>query len=301
MNSLAFLCRPSPLTPSASPSISLSVPQLSCIKLPRSRPAAHRHRTAAAARISSRTVAMATAAAPPVIFPKENLPPSLTSTSEPPPLFDGTTRLYVAYHCPYAQRAWITRNYKGLQDKIKIVAIDLADRPVWYKEKVYPENKVPSLEHDNQVKGESLDLVKYIDSNFEGPALLPEDSAKKQSAEELLAYTDEFNKALYSSILSKGDVSEETVAALDKIEAALGKFTDGPFFLGQFSSVDIAYLPFIERFQIFYSGIKNYDITKGRPNFQKYIEEANKIDAYTQTKLEPQFLLDQTKKRLGIE
>jgi hypothetical protein len=29
-----------------------------------------------------------------------------------------------------------------LQDKIKIVAIDLADRPAWYKEKVYPENKV---------------------------------------------------------------------------------------------------------------------------------------------------------------
>jgi glutathione S-transferase len=62
------------------------------------------------------------------------------------------------------------------------------------------------------------------------------------------------------------------VAALDKIEAALGKFTDGPFFLGQFSLVDIAYVPFIERFQIFFSGIKNYDITKGRPNIQKFIE-----------------------------
>jgi hypothetical protein len=31
---------------------------------------------------------------------------------------------------------------QGLQDKIKIVAIDLADRPAWYKEKVYPGNKV---------------------------------------------------------------------------------------------------------------------------------------------------------------
>jgi len=150
---------------------------------------------------------------------------------------------------------------------------------------------VPSLEHNNQVKGESLDLVKYIDSNFEGPSLLPDvrrtldcdpcnacssfagslmsefssqDPAKKQFAEELLAFTDAFNRALYSSIVSKEDVSEETgnrivrvfenvfmlynmliftcgflipVAALDKIEEALGKFTDGPFFLGQFSLV----------------------------------------------------------------
>ena len=29
-----------------------------------------------------------------------------------------------------------------LQGKIKIVALDLVDRPAWYKDKVYPENKV---------------------------------------------------------------------------------------------------------------------------------------------------------------
>ncbi|WVZ56531.1 hypothetical protein U9M48_007045 [Paspalum notatum var. saurae] len=251
------------------------------------------------ARSSSRTriVAMAAAAAASPV--KEVLPPPLNSTSEPPPLFDGTTRLYIAYHCPYARRAWITRNYKGLYDKIKIVAIDLADRPAWYKEKVYPENKVPSLEHNNKVKGESLDLVKYIDSNFEGPSLLPEDPAKKQFAEELLAYTDVFIKAAFSSLLSKEAVSEETVAALDKIEEALGRFNDGPFFLGQFSLADIAYVTFIENFQIFFSNIKNYDITKGRPNLQKFVEEVNKIDAYTQTKQDPQLLLDLLKKQFG--
>ncbi|VAH89594.1 unnamed protein product [Triticum turgidum subsp. durum] len=243
---------------------------------------------------------MATAV-PPIISPKEDLPPPLTSASEPPPLFDGTTRLYLAYHCPYAQRAWIARNCKvGLQDKIKVVAIDLADRPAWYKEKVYPENKVPALEHNNQVKGESLDLVKYIDSNFDGPALLPDDSAKKQFAEELLAFSDGFNSAFFSCLRSKGDVSNEAAAAVDKIEAALGKFSDGPFFLDQFSLVDIAYVPFIERFQIFYSGIKKDDLAKGRPNLHKFIEEVNKVDAYTQTKLDPQFLLDQMKEKFGI-
>ncbi|KAM0921871.1 hypothetical protein ACQ4PT_006568 [Festuca glaucescens] len=160
----------------------------------------------------------------------------------------------------------------GLQDKIKVVAIDLADRPAWYKEKVYPENKLPALEHNNQVKGESLDLVKYIDSNFDGPALLPDDSAKKQFAEELLAFSHAFNSAFFSCLRSKGHVSDEAAAAVDKIEAALGKFRDGPFFLGHFSLVDVAYLPFIERFQIFYHGIKNDDIAKGRPNLNKFIE-----------------------------
>ena len=32
----------------------------------------------------------------------------------------------------------------GLQDKIKVVPIDLMKRPAWYKEKVHPEIKVTS-------------------------------------------------------------------------------------------------------------------------------------------------------------
>ncbi|RZR98879.1 hypothetical protein BHM03_00028317, partial [Ensete ventricosum] len=112
--------------------------------------------------------------------------------------------------------------------KIKLVPIDLENRPAWYKEKVYPANKVPSLEHNNEVKGESLDLIKYIDKYFEGPELLP-------------------------------DVSNFLVF------------------------VDIAYAPFIERFQTFLK------------------EELNKIDAYTHTKQDPQVLLAITKKRLGVK
>lgn len=34
--------------------------------------------------------------------------------------------------------------------------------------------QVPALEHNNEVRGESLDLIKYIDSNFEGPSLSPD-------------------------------------------------------------------------------------------------------------------------------
>ncbi|PUZ41607.1 hypothetical protein GQ55_9G518000 [Panicum hallii var. hallii] len=214
---------------------------------------------------------------------KEALPPALGSTSQPPPVFDGTTR-----------------NFKGLQDKIKLVAIDLQDKPAWYKEKVYPQGTVPSLEHNNEIRGESLDLIRYIDSNFDGPALLPEDAAKRHFADELISYADAFTKALYSPLMAHADVSDEVVAALDKLEAALSKFNDGPFFLGQFSLADIAYVTILERVQIYYSHLRNYDIAKGRPNLEKFIEEMNKIDAYTQTKNDPLFLLDLAKNHLKI-
>ncbi|KAG2541611.1 hypothetical protein PVAP13_9NG691500 [Panicum virgatum] len=214
---------------------------------------------------------------------KETLPPALGSTSQPPPVFDGTTR-----------------NFKGLQDKIELVAIDLQDKPAWYKEKVYPQGTVPSLEHNNEIRGESLDLIRYIDSNFDGPARLPEDAAKKQFADELIAYADAFTKALYSPLMAHADMSDEVVAALDKLEAALSKFNDGPFFLGQFSLADIAYVTILERVQIYYSHLRNYDIAKGRPNLERFIEEMNKIDAYTQTKNDPLFLLDLAKNHLKI-
>ncbi|GAV63728.1 LOW QUALITY PROTEIN: GST_C_2 domain-containing protein/GST_N_3 domain-containing protein, partial [Cephalotus follicularis] len=228
---------------------------------------------------------------------QEILPPALDSTS-PPPIFDGTTRLYISYTCPYAQRVWITRNAKGLQDKIKLVPIDLQNRPEWYKEKVYPPNKVLSLEHNNEVKGESLDLIKYVDSHFEGPSLFPDDPVKKEFAEELFSYTDTFNKTVFSSL--KGDA---IVAGpvFDYIETALSKFDDGPFFLGQFSLVDIAYAPFIERFQPYLLEVKNFDITAGRPKLAAWIEEINKIKGYKQTKKDPKVHVEGLKKRFAAQ
>ncbi|KAJ9554947.1 hypothetical protein OSB04_009561 [Centaurea solstitialis] len=225
---------------------------------------------------------------------KEVLPASLDSTSQPPPLFDGTTRLYTSYQCPFAQRVWITRNYKGLQDKIKLVPIDLGNRPAWYKEKVYPENKVPALEHDNKIIGESLDLVKYVDAHFEGPKLLPDDPAKREFAEDLLTYTNTFNGKVYSSF--KGDTAKEAGVAFDYLESALDKF-EGPFFLGQVSLVDFAYIPFVERLQVFLKEVYKYDITSGRPKLATWIEELNKIDAYVQTKGDPEDVVKLYKKR----
>ncbi|XXG54938.1 hypothetical protein AAC387_Pa03g2702 [Persea americana] len=230
----------------------------------------------------------------------EVLPPVLDSSSEPPTLFDGTTRLYTSYICPYAQRAWITRNCKGLQDVIKLVPIDLQNRPAWYKEKVYPPNKVPSLEHNNEIKGESLDLIKYIDSNFEGPSLLPEDPAKRKFAEEMLSYTDTFTAIMRYAFSSEGDVANEIGGPLDHLESALSKFDDGPFFLGQFSLVDIAYGPFFERFHPLFLDLKNYDIPTGRPKLKLWFEEMNKVDGYVQTQRDPQELVAALKKRFMI-
>ncbi|KAK9913340.1 hypothetical protein M0R45_037158 [Rubus argutus] len=231
---------------------------------------------------------------------QEVLPPALTSSSVPPTLFDGKTRLYVSYTCPFAQRAWIARNCKGLEEKIELVPLDLQDRPSWYKEKVNSTNKVPSLEHNNEIKVESLDLIKYIDINFEGPSLFPDDPAKREFAEELFSYTDSFNKSVFSFF--KGDGTDAAAgAAFDDLETALSKFEDGPFFLGQFSLVDIAYAPFVERFQPFALDVKKFDITAGRPKLATWIQEMDKNVAYTKTRRDPKVHVEIYKRRFPAE
>lgn len=216
---------------------------------------------------------------------QEVLPPLSDSTSEPPPLFDGTTRLYTTYYCPFAQRVWITRNYKGLQDEIKLVGIDLDDRPTWYKEKVYPPNKVPALEHNNKVIGESLDLITYLDTHFEGPSLFPLDPAKKQFTEELLIYSNTWNPTLFFYL--KGTTSQSDMrAAFDKLEEYFSKYNEeGAFLLGaQFSAADVAYAPFVQRYHPLLLELHDYDITEGRPKLAAWLEALDTVEAFRQTK-----------------
>ncbi|MED6196133.1 hypothetical protein PIB30_044399, partial [Stylosanthes scabra] len=74
------------------------------------------------------------------------------------------------------------------------------------------------------------------------------------------------------SYLGPNTTSSVQGPIFDSLENALGKFDDGPFFLGQFSWVDIAYVPFIERFQLVFAEVFKHDITEGRPKLRAFIE-----------------------------
>ncbi|CAA0830481.1 Glutathione S-transferase L1 [Striga hermonthica] len=112
-----------------------------------------------------------------------------------------------------------------------------------------------------------------------------------------MARLDSFTKNVFSSF--KGDTVKQSGGEFDYLETSLEKFDDGPFFLGQFSQVDAAYVPFIERFQIFLQEEFSYEITSGRPKLAAYLEEMNKIDAYKQTKCDPKWLVRFYKARLA--
>ncbi|KAH8968577.1 hypothetical protein BDL97_03G134300 [Sphagnum fallax] len=235
--------------------------------------------------------------------PRQQIPQLLDSKSECPPLFDGTTRLYYFPASPASQCVQIALNYKGL-DEIECVPINIFDKPPWYKEKVYHVGKVPALEHNGKVKGESLDLLVYLDQEFGGPTITPTvcmspiyvffivktfEEEKKEATAELLKYRDSFYAA-WTKALGFNNGAPATVIdvapMLDHLENVLKKYAnEGPFFFGKsVSMVDMIYIPFLERADISFPS--NYDCRGGRPHLAKWIEAMNTIDAYTSTKLE---------------
>ncbi|KAI5575153.1 hypothetical protein POPTR_010G214800v4 [Populus trichocarpa] len=126
---------------------------------------------------------------------KEVLSPALTSNPDPPPVFYGITS------CAYSTCVLVHR-VLGLPG---IARLFRQDRPAWCKEKEYPTIKVPSLEHNNEVKGVSLDLIKCIDSHFDGLSFFPHDPAKKEFAEELFSCSGSFSKSINSTFKGEAD------------------------------------------------------------------------------------------------
>ncbi|GJP34552.1 hypothetical protein CLOM_g18986 [Closterium sp. NIES-68] len=218
----------------------------------------------------------------------------LSAGSPAPALFDGTTRLYHYKACPFAQRVVIAVNYKSL-DFIERVEISLRSKPEWYTEKVYPPGKVPALEHDGKVVGESLDLLLLLDDWFgdKGPRIVPQDITLASEASTLVAACGDIVMAGYSCLSQhyqtggEAEVEASMGAHLDSLEKSLAQHqSKGLFFLGNFSYVDIAYLPFLERFRIAFDHFCGTDITKGRPNLGRWFEAAATMQVYTDTCME---------------
>lgn len=241
-------------------------------------------------------------ATPPGSAQAATLGEPLGQGSAPPNVLDGTTRLYYSSMCPYAQRISIAVNYKELAE-IERVEINLNSKPEWYKELVYAAGKVPALEHDGKVMGESLELLAYLEEHFDGPPLYPQDASKRAAADELMAYGSELTKQGYS-VLSDADLTPAEIGAnfgpvLDRLEGVLNEHAiDGPFFLGQFSVVDVVLAPFLERFRLSFDALRQFHITAGRPRLAAWFDAMEGVPAYKNTRVAPEKLIATYKRML---
>ncbi|KAH7434143.1 hypothetical protein KP509_06G002300 [Ceratopteris richardii] len=218
------------------------------------------------------------------------------------PTSTGEARLYVSTSCPYSQRVWIAKNYKGVEN-MELLSINILDKPKWYIEKISPFGKIPALEHNGKIIVESLDIIKYMDEKFSGPKLFLLDSSKQAMTYDLLRYLDALNNHFFNVLkrkpLNKIQLGKEIGSYFDRLEGYLGKCCkQGPYFLGSISVVDFSYLPFIERYNIILQEIYCYDIFEKRSRLSQWFKICNELDIYTSTKSNPRMVINEMKRVL---
>lgn len=171
--------------------------------------------------------------------------------------------------CPYAQRVEMALVEKQVPHEV--VAIDLSRKPSWYRS-VNPRMLVPALRWEGKVVVESLAICKFVDERFEGPSLMPDEGGVRRRADELLDACDGVVSAGLQAVMGAdgrfwgiGTRFEErdTKAFETKMAPLLKQLQKhgGPYLVGQqLTLVDLAYLPFIERFAVAMNHFMGYNV-----------------------------------------
>ena len=161
-----------------------------------------------------------------------------------------TPKLYAAWFCPYAQRAWIAMLYKGVNFEY-VETNPYVKSPEWLA--ISPLGLVPAVTHNGHSIYESNVCVEYIDEMWpEGNSIMPCDPYRRAVSR---LWMDKINKKMcthFYALLMKQTAAEREEAAKDLLKS-IEAFTDamsdkGPFFFGdQIGAVDIAWFPWAQR------------------------------------------------------
>ncbi|GBF91968.1 hypothetical protein Rsub_04692 [Raphidocelis subcapitata] len=179
--------------------------------------------------------------------------------------------LYTHTCCPYAHRALLAFLHKEVP--FDLVQVDLSSKPAWFR-KVNPRGLVPAVQWRGATVVESVDIVRWLDSEFPGPAsLTPADPALRRSVDDLI---DSAAPAVVSAGLDAvagstghawGIGSGATREQLRRFESSLQplaaalRASGGPFLAGGgLSSADAVLFPFVERFGLALALFHGYDV-----------------------------------------
>jgi glutathione S-transferase len=153
--------------------------------------------------------------------------------------------------CPWVQRAAIVLRAK--QVPYDITYIDRDNRPPWFLA-ISPHSKVPVLQIDGKdALFESNAIAEYLDETI-APRLHPEDPIERATNRAWTDYVPSFAEAMTATAYADSEAEYHKAAAkipgpFERLERALEKQGNGPFFNGaQYSLVDAAYAPFLQRY-----------------------------------------------------
>lgn len=189
-------------------------------------------------------------------------------------------KFYNAWYCPFAQRAWMALDYKGID--FELIEVDPYDTTDWWKKVSRGAELVPVVvqangEGSDTTIVESIRILEYLEDYY--PEKTPIFSANpNQRAEQKYwmdhisnKITEHFYKFLKTPAAgAKQDKAREQM--LEGIsEMAKAMNSDGPYFSGdRLSAVDIALFPFAYRIDALLDHYRNFALPTEGVTWQRY-------------------------------
>lgn len=211
-----------------------------------------------------------------------------------------SVKLYCAWSCPFAQRAWIALLEKG-------VNFDYIETDPYQKTPELlaknPRGLVPIIENEGKIVYDSPVCIEYVDEAFEtGKHLMPKDPYERAKCR---IWSDFISKKIvpfYYQMLVKDDESDREDAKemirKSMIELSLEMDSEGPFFGGKtFGLVDIMLVPYTIRLCVL-KHYRSFELPEDSSfdRIRKWMKSAHAHESVIKTRAKEADLIDYYKR-----
>lgn len=187
--------------------------------------------------------------------------------------------------CPYCQKVWLWLEEKQIPYQIhKVSMFCYGDKETWYKRKV-PSGMLPALELDGQLITESDDILRALEQRF-GPLTLAMTDAQvlplRQLERLLFRAWCLWLCQPHASDRQDRHAQEQFIGVVSRVEAALAA-TPGPYFLTEFSTADLVFIPYVERMNASLYYYKGYSLREANPGLAAWFTALESRSTYRGT------------------
>jgi len=199
--------------------------------------------------------------------------------------------LYRDHHawCPYCQKVWLWLEEKRIPYRIqKVTMFCYGEKEHWYK-KIVPSGMLPAVDLDGEIITESDSILAKLERAF-GPlhAKMEEPKVKKLRHLERVLFAAWCKWLCYPSRNENEELrrKQEFVEVAQIFDNMLNNYSSiGPYFLEEFSTADVVFVPYVERMNaslFYYKGFLLRDPQKF-PNISKWFDALETRETYRGT------------------
>ncbi len=188
--------------------------------------------------------------------------------------------------CPYCQKIWLWLEFKRIPYKIQKVTMRCyGPKEPWFLKKV-PSGMLPALELNGELITESDVILLALEQQFGplGGAMTHSDSLELRHLERLLF------RAWCIWLCSPGLTSRQQHQAQEQFRAVAQRFeqelntTPGPWLRSdQPETVDLLFVPYVERMNASLAYYKGYRLRREHPNIDRWFRALESLETYRGT------------------